>query len=506
MTRFRILLAVALSFAAGRGWADDWPMFGRDPSLNRVSPEKNPPLWWQIEQKEGDKITQPEKNVRWSAWLGGAPSYYGSYGDPIVAGGLLWIGTNNSLERDKNTERYYEFRCFDEKTGKRLASYLTPRDPVLGGERWIHTMGGSPLVVGDRMWFYTNRCEAVSLDLRSLREKEGVPSEIWKVDLMKELGVYRRHSFFDCRLNSVTADGDRLFAMTGNGADWWNANGLVKADAPSLVCFDKNTGKILWKDSSPGNQIMDCQLSSPTIISVAGKKQVVSPQGDGWVRSFDAESGKLVWKFDANPPNATFNINGRGDRNYFVASAVFHYGRIYVGTGREPEHNIGPGMLYCIDAAKTGDISPQIKNVAGDWEDNPNSGMLWKFGNGEQKQVHRDFGRTLSNVAVADGLVIACDYDGRIRCLDARTGKSHWVHDTEASIHSSPLIVDRYVYVGDDEGVVTILELSATRKIVAKIEMERAIRASPIFANGVLYIAAGHKLYAIAGNERPAAP
>ena len=100
------------------------------------------------------------------------------------------------------------------------------------------------------------------------------------------------------------------------------------------------------------------------------------------------------------------------------------------------------------------------------------------------------------------GILIAVDESGQVHCLDARTGKPHWTHPTASTIQGSPLIVDDKVYVGDDNGALSIFALSTTKRIIDTIEMEWWIHCSPVFANGVLYVASGNTLYAIAGHEK----
>jgi hypothetical protein len=44
--------AALILFLATSAHSADWPMFGRDPTRNAVSPEKNPPVFWQIERSK----------------------------------------------------------------------------------------------------------------------------------------------------------------------------------------------------------------------------------------------------------------------------------------------------------------------------------------------------------------------------------------------------------------------------------------------------------------------
>ena len=71
--------------------ADDWPMLGRDGSRNSVSPEKNPPTVWSVEQRDKDRLNPAASGVRWSMPLGSE-----TYSSPVIAGGFVWIGTNDN--------------------------------------------------------------------------------------------------------------------------------------------------------------------------------------------------------------------------------------------------------------------------------------------------------------------------------------------------------------------------------------------------------------------------
>jgi outer membrane protein assembly factor BamB len=234
--------------------------------------------------------------------------------------------------------------------------------------------------------------------------------------------------------------------------------------------------------------------------------QVIVGQGDGWVRSFDGMTGKLLWKFDVNPKAAVWKAGGgRGTRNYIPATPVYHDGRVYVASGRDPLDGPGVGHLWCIDAMKTPknedkDLSPVGDNFDPGAAVNNDSGLVWHQG-GPIVPVPKDgpewhFGRTLSSVAIQDGLVIAPEHDGYIHCFDARTGKRHWRYDARTSIVASPLIADGKVYVPTEEGVV-VLALSSEMKLLASNDVDSQVLSSVVFANGVLYLATPKKLFAI---------
>jgi outer membrane protein assembly factor BamB len=157
--------------------------------------------------------------------------------------------------------------------------------------------------------------------------------------------------------------------------------------------------------------------------------------------------------------------------------------------GRYVEEGEGPGRLCCIDPTKKGDISLELPDGPGKGKPNPNSGAVWHF---DAMQ------RTMSTVAVHDGLVIAPDFSGFVNCLDARSGEKYWSHDmTGHAFGCSPLIVDGKVYTGDEDGDLWIFELSKQKRIIAEHEFANVVYSSPVFANGILYVVAGDTLYAI---------
>src|SRR5689334_23499480 len=82
---FISLLLTASSFTPRAAAADpgtgDWPMWGGTPDRNMVSNMKGLPTFWDLKTK---------KNVKWIAQLGSQ-----SYGNAVVSGGMVFVGTNN---------------------------------------------------------------------------------------------------------------------------------------------------------------------------------------------------------------------------------------------------------------------------------------------------------------------------------------------------------------------------------------------------------------------------
>ena len=171
---------------------------------------------------------------------------------------------------------------------------------------------------------------------------------------------------------------------------------------------------------------------------------------------------------------------GRGTKNSIIATAVVYEDKVFLGVGQDPEHGDGPGHLYAIDATKRGDISE--------------GGAIWHVG-GE------DFRRTLSAVAIADGLLYVADLAGFFYCLDAGTGKRYWQHDTFAAIWGSPLVVDGKVMIGTTDGEVIVLKHGKELEELGTNDMRNTVYTSPVVSSGVLYVSTRRELVAIAQDK-----
>lgn len=344
---------------------------------------------------------------------------------------------------------------------------------------------------------------------------------VWVFDMMKELGTLQ-HKMCPC---SVTAYHDILFVTTGNGTGG-NHDSVPRPGSPSFIALDKFTGKLLWSDNSPGERILHGQWSSPAVAVLDGNAQVIFGGGDGWLYSFKASHEKEArWKCDLNPKDSVLAFDGRGTRNDIIATPVVNQGRVYIGTGQEPEHGPGKASLWCIDASKSGDISeslvidgsPRVSDQQlrismadasrGDRiEPNPNSGVLWKFdgydANGDgQIDASEQLHRSISSVVVKDNYVIFPDISGRVFCLDAVTGRVHWRYECKSRIWGSPLVAEKRIYIADEGGVITVLPLSEKLESpLARNLMGRAVHATPVAANSILFVPRQDRLFAIESN------
>jgi outer membrane protein assembly factor BamB len=441
-------------------------MWGGTAQRNQVSAVKNLPSTWD---------PKANTNVKWKTEIGSV-----AYGNPVVADGKVFLGTNNAnpknsaIEGDKGI-----LLCLREADGKFLWQAVSDKLETGMENDWPEQgVCSSPAVEGKRLYYVTNRGELVCLDTEGFMdgkndgeyqsEAHKGPTDadiIWKLDMIKELGSFP-HNMSN---SSPLIWEDLVFAETSNGRDEGHEK-LPSPKAPSFIAANKNTGKVVWQDNSPGDRILHGQWSSPCLAVVEGVAEVFFPGGDGWLYGFNARTGELLWKFDLNPKNSVWPKT----RNDGISTPVYAEGRIYMSVGQDPESGEGIGHMYAIDPGKRGDITE--------------TGRIWHYDK---------IRRTISTAAVADGLVYISDFSGFLHCLDAASGKPHWTFDTLAAVWGSPLAADGKVYLGDEDGDVIVLAAGKEMKKIAEINMGNSVYSTPVAANGCLYIMTRTELYCL---------
>lgn len=497
--------------------AEDQPQWGQRDSRNLVSAEKGLPDGFDpgTLDRSTDRIDMATtENVRWVARLGNQ-----TYGSPVIAGGKVFVGTNNEEPRDPRIQGDRGvLMCFDEKNGGFLWQLVVPKLHEIKWADW-HYVGitSPPTVEGNRAYLVTNRCEIICLDVEGMADgndgpytDEGrhmVPAGdaplapgdkdadiLWVYDMVAESDVYPHNA----SSSSVLIHGDQLYVCTGNGVEWTHEE-VPKPEAPTLIVLDKKTGKLVARDRfGTGTSIIHGQWSSPSLGRVAGKPRMFLGGGDGCVYAFDplTANGRMdekagrkprflnnCWMFNGHPLGQTQEDveieHGYDCAGYEVFSMpVFYRDRVYVTVSQDPWYKKDLGWLVCIDATGHGDVT--------------RSGLVWSY---------KDTGATLSTVSVADGLLYVADYAGRLHCLDAETGKRYWQHDAGRPIWSSTLVADGKVHLGTGRNLFWVLDHGKQLKVINRIRMPDRIFTTPTAANGVLYVATNKRLYAVGGSR-----
>ena len=114
--------------------------------------------------------------------------------------------------------------------------------------------------------------------------------------------------------------------------------------------------------------------------------------------------------------------------------------------------------------------------------------------------------RTIGTVAIKDDLLYVADLSGVVHCLDTNPGedgqpKVHFTFDMLAQSWGSPLITDGRVFLGDEDGDISIFKLGAENvEPIEEINMGTSIYSTPVAANGAIFISSKDKLFAISSD------
>jgi outer membrane protein assembly factor BamB len=266
----------------------------RGPNANGIAVNVNPPLEW-----------SEETNVNWKVPIPGRGS-----ATPIVWNDRVFVLTAVSTG-DSGDEIPYQFTvlCLDRATGKplwrKIATEQVPNEP---GHKTNSYASASATTDGQYVYasFGSHGINCYDMD-GNLK---------WERDLGD---MQTRNEFGEGA--SSTVHGDTLIVP------WDHEAGSF------VVALDTATGNTRWKQ----DRDEPTTWATPLITVYDGRTQVVL-HGTNRVRSYDLESGELIWECGGQSTNP-------------IATPIRDGDLIYATTGHR-----GYG-LFCIPLAATGDIT-----------------------------------------------------------------------------------------------------------------------------------------------------
>ncbi|HEY3325175.1 MAG TPA: PQQ-binding-like beta-propeller repeat protein [Planctomycetota bacterium] len=506
----------------------DWPEWSGGADRNMVSYATGLPEKFDLVTTGN---TNGLQNVKWIARLGDM-----TMGSPAISEGKVLIG--GTAKAPGISGQIGVLWCFRESDGRLLWRMQSPKIPMLYG-RDAYGVCATPLIEKDRVYLVSHLGDVLCLSADGLasgnrgpftdeanyfaserkllsatidpdgtRHVECSPGKpatlgpldadiIWRFDMLNQVNCWPYNALSSCPL----IRGDRLYVTTcstrsgyGDGSEepidqWKEKYGKTSYPSPGLIVLDKNTGRLLAKETTGGfDETFHGAHASPALGKVNGKELIFFGGGNGTCYAFEADFApkvdgtpaelKLVWKFDCLDPSsyaAGFGLE-RLVKAETIATPVFYGNRVYTSIGNDLAKS-GPdakqGRLVCIDATQTGNIT--------------RTGRIWSFD---------EMRSTASTVAIADGLLYTADASGIIYCFDADTGALCWTHRA-APVWSSPLIADGKVFIGLHQKGFLIFAHNREKKLLFESKGHEDFVASPAVANGVLYIASQKHLYAI---------
>ena len=279
-------------------------------------------------------------------------------------------------------------------------------------------------------------------------------------------------STFGGRTPSPAIDEDQVF-IAGVAFGW----GDNARSGYRVFAFDKNTGELNWTTATGGLPV-DSPYQTPVITVIDGQRQLVVGSGDGGVYGFQPRSGKKLW----GHPVSKRGIN---------ASPLVEGSRVYVCTGEVNIDNSYSGTVRCID-------------VAG----------------GTPKEIWRRDGieAGFASPTFADGVLYVIDNKGKVHALDAMTGVSQWKRPyNSGTIGKASLVYgDGKLYVCEANGRVSILAVKKGQEKPQQLSREEIsgdakasgreymIFGSVAIANGRVFLTSAEQTYCIGAKDAKA--
>lgn len=221
--------------------------------------------------------------------------------------------------------------------------------------------------------------------------------------------------------------------------------------------FDRRTGKELWKK----NRDEGSSWTTPYVLERDGKTQVIV-NGSKAVRSYDPETGEVLWQCAGLGINVT------------------------------PMVVTDENIVYAMSGQRTSPMAMAIK-LGGSGDLTGTDAVLWKFSRGTPYAA---------SPLLYDGFLYFVQHVTSIlTCLDATTGKPHFVQERLQDItgvYGSPIGVKDRVYVTGRGGTTLVLEKSSDLKILARNTLDDNFDASPAVVGDEIVLRGHRHLYCIA--------
>jgi outer membrane protein assembly factor BamB len=408
----RAILFLAGALLAGTAVrAEDWPEF-RGPTGQGIAQADNLPTQWSA-----------TRNIAWKQEIPGL-----GWSSPVIVAGKVYLTTAVPVPDSKDLS--LRALCLDAKDGKILWNEevflaIGSKSPPIHSKN-SHA-SPTPIVAGERLYVHFGHQGTACLDLTG-----------------KVLWRYREPypPVHGSGGSPVLVDGLLVFSTDG-------------ARDRFVVALKADTGKLAWKMPRTGKPVKNFSFSTPLVISINGRKQIISPSSD-MVGAYDPATGKETWY-------------ARYKGYSVIPRPVYGHGLVFVVTGFD-----APGMIAVRPGGK-GDVT--------------DTHIKWSIQKGAP--------HTPAVLLLSDELYMVSD-GGIASCLDALTGEVHWSKRLPGKGYSaSPIAAGGKIYFLSEDGVGTVVKASKTFEQIAKNELGERTLASYGVSDGALYIRSARHLYRI---------
>jgi outer membrane protein assembly factor BamB len=424
------LFAVSVIAQRNSTSASHWPQW-RGPDFNGMARSDAPVKWSDTE------------NIKWKAAIPGR-----GHSTPVVWGDRIFLttavptGKTGNMPSDgrhpnggagANQEQQFTVICLDKKTGKtvwqKIAKTAVPHEGY-------HRMYGSfasnaPVTDGQYLYVFFGSRGVFCYDLDG--------KLIWEKDVGVKLRM--RNEFGEG--TAVVVHGDTLILNFDQETDSF------------IVVLNKTNGKELWR--AKRDEIST--WAAPLVVEHAGRTQVIT-NGTNKIRSYDLQTGKLIWDC------AGLGLNA-------IPAPVHHNGVVYAMTGhRDPK-------LLAIKLGKEGDLTNT-------------DAVLWS--------ETRGLSYTPSPV-LFDGKFYALTDNGMMSCFDAKTGTPYY-HRVRLpkpyNFKASPVGANGKLYLASEDGDIIVLKMGEKFEVLATNTLnDQVFIASPVIVDNEIFLRGQNTLFCV---------
>ena len=230
--------------------------------------------------------------------------------------------------------------------------------------------------------------------------------------------------------------------------------GTGKDGKGKIYALDTKTGQTIWEtDARP----VPASWSTPIVINADNKFQIIAC-GNPWTISYDAETGKEIWRAKTLYGEVT-------------PSPIFAGGLVI--TAIEGEY------LSAIKPNGTGDVS--------------NTHIAWKGEDG-LPEISSPF---------SDGQrVYLATTSGTITCYELKSGNKLWDHSFDDGFQSSGSIFGTNAIIFSTKGKGFVFAASNEFKLISESDLAEEVLSSPAFAKDKMLIRGKQNLYCIGFKQR----
>ncbi|MEI7830075.1 MAG: PQQ-binding-like beta-propeller repeat protein [Prolixibacteraceae bacterium] len=413
-----------------------------------------------------------------TAFTANWPEWRGLYNTGAAAGG----NTPVEFSETKNVKWKTEIPGKGHATPIIWGNQIIVQTAVATDKKAENTAAGAPSPMSPTQTDFIHQFKVISVDKTSGKIN-------WQTTVKEEKPLERTHELGSWASNSPVTDGENIYAFFGSrglycldfkGNIKWERNfgqmeivaSFGEGSSPAiykdkvyvqwdhqkksyLYAIDKKTGKEAW--TAEREEITS--WATPLVVEVAGKAQLIT-SATNKVRSYDAETGQIVWECTGMTKNV-------------IPNPMYADGILYLISG------FRGNAVKAIDLAK----------AKGDITGTP--AILWEY--------NQDASYTPSGVLMDGLLYFLKGNNGIITCLNAKDGKvmySNQKLDGITNIFSSPTGNKDKIYLAATN-VVIVVKAGPEFSILAKNSLDDTFHASPVIVGNELFLRGFKYLYCI---------